>query len=297
MLDESGKRLILLHHCRGIGWKGIYQILQRDCQLMSIFKYDIQDWKTILPRTPLPKLSLFFNDLHSINIDKQMTQYKLNNIKICSYFDKEYPNRLKHIYNPPWVLYMKGNFQLMHERKILSVVGTRNPTNYGESAIKRILPRLVENEYVIVSGLAAGIDTYAHQAAMKGKGKTIAVLGGGLFQIYPKENVPLALQMMKEQLVISETPPFQKPEPWMFPLRNRIISGISDGALVIEAKEKSGSLITAYQALEQGKEVFALPGNITSPSSVGTNQLIQEGAKLVLTFQDIDRELAHNFLK
>lgn len=264
---------------------------------MSIFKYDIQDWKAILPRTPLPKLSLFFNDLHSIHIDKQMTQYKLNNIKICSYFDEDYPNRLKHLYNPPWVLYMKGNSQLIHERKILSVVGTRKPSHYGESAITRILPRLIENEYVIVSGLAVGIDTCAHQVAMQCKGSTIAVLGGGLFQLYPKENVSLALQMMKEQLVISETPPFQKPEPWMFPLRNRIISGISDGTLIVEAKEKSGSLITAYQALEQGKEVFALPGNITSPLSVGTNQLIQEGAKLVLTFQDIDHELAHKFLK
>ena len=296
-MDDNRRRLILLHHCRGIGWKGIFEILKKDCLLTSIFKNSLQDWKILLPRTSLSKLSLFYNDLHSIQIDKQMIQYKLNDIKIVTFFDSDYPDRLRYIDNPPWVIYVKGNFQLLHHSKILSIVGTRKPSSYGESAIQTILPRLIENNYVIVSGLAIGIDTLAHQFTMKYQGNTIAVLGGGIFQLYPKENIPLALKMMKEHVIISEIPPFQKPEPWMFPLRNRIISGISDGTLIVEAKEKSGSLITAYQALEQGKEVFAIPGNITSSLSLGTNRLIQEGAKLVLSAQDIELELAHKFLK
>ncbi|MGM9927501.1 MAG: DNA-processing protein DprA [Bacillus sp. (in: firmicutes)] len=296
-MDELTKRLLLLQHCRGIGWKGIYRILQDDVTLNNLFANNLYDWLTYLPQSPHSKTSLFYHDLHSIDIHEKVQQYQRNNIQITTIFDEDYPERLKHLCNPPWIIYMKGNVQLLHEQKILAVVGTRKPSAYGQEALRKIVPGLIEKGYTIVSGLAMGIDACAHKETIHHRGKTIAVLGGGLFNIYPKENTSLALHMMEEQLVLSEIPPFRKPEPWMFPLRNRIISGISDGTFVVEAKERSGSLITAYQALEQGKEVFSLPGNVTSLQSVGTNRLLQEGAKLVQTYQDITDEFESLFVE
>ncbi|WP_042348936.1 DNA-processing protein DprA [Bacillus massiliigorillae] len=292
-MQECEKRLILLHHCRGIGWKSIKQILQIDRQLHTIFTRSIHDWQVILPKLSFHQLTLFYEDLHTISIDKKIKEYHSNSIIILTIFNDDYPERLKHIYNPPWVLYMKGNRNLLYQERILAIVGARKPSQYGLDAMISIIPRLINAGYVIVSGLASGIDTGAHQSAIQSKGNTIAVLGGGLYHIYPRGNTSLAMKMMKEQLVLTETPPMQKSEPWMFPLRNRIISGLSDGVFIIEAKERSGSLITASQALEQGREVFALPGNINSKLSIGTNKLIQEGAKLVLTDADIINELPY----
>lgn len=284
-------RLILLNHCRGVGWKTIYMILKDDPSLEKLLAKRLEDWQNQLPHFKQNQLSLFYHDLHTINISQKMKQYEENKIIVLTYFDERYPQKLKQIYNPPWVLYLKGKQSLLEETKMLAVVGVRQPSSYGQEAISRILPPLIKEGYVIVSGLAAGIDTIAHRTAIDYRGSTIAVLGGGLFHIYPKDNIGLALHMMKEQLVLSEHPPSMKPERWMFPLRNRLISGLSNGVLIVEAKEKSGSLITAYHALEQGRDVFAVPGNITSPFSVGTNQLIQEGAKLVLHANDITSEI------
>jgi DNA processing protein len=149
----------------------------------------------------------------------------------------------------------------------------------------------VENGVVIVSGLANGIDTLAHEHAMKNGGKTIAVIAGGVYHIYPKENAELAKEMMKSQLVISEYPPDTKPLRWHFPARNRIISGLSNGTFIIEAKRKSGSLITANYAVNEGREVFSLPGSIFNQNSLGTNDLIKQGAKLVMSSEDILEEL------
>jgi DNA processing protein len=148
----------------------------------------------------------------------------------------------------------------------------------------------VRKNFVIISGVATGIDAAAHEITLNEGGETVGVLGGGLLQIYPKSNVPLAREISKKGLLLSETPPARRAEPWMFPLRNRIISGVSQGIFVVEAKEKSGSLITAQAALDHGREVFALPGNISSPESIGTNQLIQDGAKLVLSSVQIEEE-------
>ncbi len=154
-----------------------------------------------------------------------------------------------------------------------------------------ILPGLIKQEVLTVSGLAKGIDSLVHEYTIKNGGKTIAVIAGGLYHIYPKENMDLALEMMKTQLIISEYPPDTKPLRWHFPARNRIISGLSKGTFIIEAKRKSGSLITANFAVNEGREVFSLPGSILNPFSAGTNDLIQQGAKLVTSAEDILEEI------
>lgn len=290
-MDDFKRKLLLLHHCRGIGWKTIYRIMREDPLLNNLFINNLQEWHFLSPLLKPNQLSLFYQDLHSIDISQKIKQYEENQVFILTYFDELYPERLKHIYNPPWILYMKGRIDLLKEQRALAVVGMRQATTYGQEAIHRLLPPLLKEGYVIISGMAAGIDTLAHRTAVMCGGSTIAVLGGGLFHIYPKENTALALRMMKEQLVLSEYPPFMKSERWMFPMRNRLISGLSAGVLVVEAKEKSGSLITAQHALEQGKDVFAVPGKITDRPSDGTNLLIQEGAKLVLHYKDIISEL------
>ncbi|MFI8492045.1 DNA-processing protein DprA [Peribacillus butanolivorans] len=283
------EKLIHLHHCRGAGWKTIQTILAYNPSLSSLFTTTYTEWAEILP-IPSNKLNLFLKDLHSLNTIKKVKQYEFNQIKCLTMFDEDYPFLLKQIFDPPWVLYFKGDKQLLEKKSTLGVVGTRKPTWYGLEALKTILPPLVQKNFVIISGVAAGIDAAAHKVTLDEGGNTIGVLGGGLLQIYPKSNIPLAREISNKGLLLSETPPAMRAEPWMFPLRNRIISGLSKGVFVVEAKEKSGSLITAQAALDHGREVFALPGNVLSPESLGANQLIQDGAKLVLSSLQIEEE-------
>ncbi|MGG0283707.1 DNA-processing protein DprA [Peribacillus butanolivorans] len=283
------EKLIHLHHCRGAGWKTIQTIMAYNPSLSSLFTTTYTEWAEILP-IPSNKLNLFLKDLHSLNTIKKVKQYEYNQIKCLTMFDEDYPFLLKQIFDPPWVLYFKGDKQLLEKKSTLGVVGTRKPTWYGLEALKTILPPLVQKNFVIISGVAAGIDAAAHKVTLDEGGNTIGVLGGGLLQIYPKSNISLAREISNKGLLLSETPPAMRAEPWMFPLRNRIISGLSKGVFVVEAKEKSGSLITAKAALEHGREVFALPGNVSSPESLGANQLIQDGAKLVLSSLQIEEE-------
>ncbi|KQU18526.1 DNA processing protein DprA [Bacillus sp. Leaf13] len=283
------EKLIHLHHCRGAGWKTIQTIMAYNPSLSSLFTTTYTEWAEILP-IPSNKLNLFLKDLHSLNTIKKVKQYEYNQIKCLTMFDADYPFLLKQIFDPPWVLYFKGDKQLLEKKSTLGVVGTRKPTWYGLEALKTILPPLVQKNFVIISGVAAGIDAAAHKVTLDEGGNTIGVLGGGLLQIYPKSNIPLAREISNKGLLLSETPPAMRAEPWMFPLRNRIISGLSKGVFVVEAKEKSGSLITAQAALDHGREVFALPGNVLSPESLGANQLIQDGAKLVLSSLQIEEE-------
>ncbi|SNS98693.1 DNA processing protein [Bacillus sp. OK838] len=283
------EKLIHLHHCRGAGWKTIQIIMSNDPSLSSLFTMNHEEWVKILP-IPSNKLTLFLKDLHSLNTIDKLKRYEDCQIHCLTIFDDKYPFLLKQIFDPPWVLYLKGDKKLLTRRSTLGVVGTRKPTSYGLEALKTILLPLVKKKFVIISGVAAGIDAEAHKITLGEGGDTIGVLGGGLLQIYPKSNISLAGEIINKGLLLSETPPEKRAEPWMFPLRNRIISGLSLGVFVVEAKEKSGSLITAQSALEHGREVFALPGNVTSPESLGTNQLIQDGAKLVLSSKQIEEE-------
>ncbi|MFY9493371.1 MAG: DNA-processing protein DprA [Minisyncoccia bacterium] len=213
------------------------------------------------------------------------------NIKTVSFFEKSYPKLLKEISSPPILLYLKGNADILRE-KGLAVVGTRTPSSYGRAAVDMLVPQIAKAGLTVVSGLAQGVDALAHMATLKAGGKTIGVLGCGLDQIYPKMNESLAAEMLKkDNLIVSEYPVGMPALRQNFPARNRIIAGLSLGTLVIESKVDGGALITAKQALEANREVFALPGPITYPTAAGTNKLIQEGAKVVLCAEDILQEL------
>ncbi len=230
-----------------------------------------------------------------VNIDEKYVSYQLdylknNGIKVLTYWDNIYPARLKKIYDAPAILFYIGDISVL-KTDAIGVVGTRNPSEYGKMVTEKICRDLVKYNLTIVSGLARGIDTVAHRTVVKNGGKTVAVLGCGLDQIYPPENKNLAKHIIENGVIISEYRIGTIPDPVNFPKRNRIISGLSLGVLVSEAGEKSGALITAYQALDQNREVFAIPGPISSRKSIGTNRLIKQGAKLVQETDDIIQEL------
>ena len=210
--------------------------------------------------------------------------------QIVTMSDPAYPSLLLQIPDPPPFLYVSGS--LCNSIKNIAVVGSRNATNYGISITKRLCEELAVLDFTIVSGMAVGIDTAAHTGALIGKGKTIAVLGSGLERVYPHKNLKLFHKIAEKGAVISEFPLLEEPEARNFPIRNRIISGISLGTVIVEATQKSGSLITARLAAEQDREVFAVPGNINSFKSIGTHSLIKQGAKLVENIQDILEELS-----
>jgi DNA processing protein len=205
--------------------------------------------------------------------------------------DPAYPSRLKQIYDPPLVLYVRGNVAALSEPGI-ALVGTRHPTPYGSGMAERLACDLAARGLVIFSGLARGVDTAGHRGAISAKGKTVAVLGTGIDVIYPKENSRLVEQIIAMGgAIITEFPVSSFAAPQNFPIRNRIISGISIGVLVVEAAEYSGTRITARCALEQNRDVFAVPGNVTNKNSWGPNTLIKQGAKLVATWEDVWEEL------
>ena len=224
------------------------------------------------------------------DIDEYLKIVKENGIKVYTIHDNEYPENLKNIYDPPPVLYVKGEL-IKEDALAVGIVGSRKASDYGLKAAQRIASRLAELGITIVSGMALGIDSAAHKGALMSKGRTIAVFGCGLKHVYPISNYNLSNEILKSGALISEYPFDTEAFPAQFPARNRIISGMSLGVIVVEAGEKSGSLITADFALEQGREVFAVPGNISSPTSRGTNTLIKNGAKLVSRIEDIIEEL------
>lgn len=206
--------------------------------------------------------------------------------------DGSYPYLLREIADPPITLYVKGDWQACFDAPCVAVVGSRRCSTYGENAAHMLSRDLAEKGICIVSGLARGIDSAAHRAAVEAKGKTIAVLGTGIDNVYPKENARLIEQILDAGgAIVSQFPLATPPLKDNFPYRNRIISGLSLGVLIVEASERSGSLITARLAMEQNREVFAVPGNITSRNSFGTNFLIKDGAKLVQQWQDVVSEL------
>ena len=205
--------------------------------------------------------------------------------------DADYPQRLLEIYDPPLVLYVKGNSQLIGEAGI-AVIGTRHPTPYGMGMSERLAADLAARGLVIISGMARGIDTLAHRGALNAHGRTVAIWGTGIDEIYPKENKKLSEQILASGgAVVTEFPLGTFPAPQNFPIRNRIISGLAIGVLVIEAGEYSGTRVTARCALEQGRDVYAVPGNVTNKQAWGPNTLIKQGAALVATWEDVWEEL------
>ena len=221
------------------------------------------------------------------DLEKYVDYMRKNDIKMITILDKNYPLKLKHIYDKPVILFARGNIDLLSEKSI-AIVGCRDCTEYGQNISKKLAYDLSKNDFCIVSGLARGIDKFAHLGALEANGKTVAVIGNGLDNIYPYENKNLCERIIQNNgLIVTEYIIGTKPSKMNFPARNRIISGLSDGVIVVEAKEKSGALITAEFALEQGKEVFAVPGNIKRLNSKGTNELIKDGANILTDYKDI----------
>ena len=211
--------------------------------------------------------------------------------KIISLSDPEYPSRLKEIYDPPVTLFVRGGVEVLAQPGI-AMVGTRHPTPYGSGMAERLSTDLAARGLVIISGLARGVDTASHRGAVAAKGKTVAVLGTGIDVMYPRENTRLAEQIVAfGGALITEFPVGTSPTPQNFPIRNRIISGMSAGVLVVEAAEYSGTRITSRCALEQNRDVYGVPGNVTNKNSWGPNTLIKQGAKLVATWEDVWEEL------
>lgn len=223
-------------------------------------------------------------------VKSQITSIKENNVKILTYWDKDYPVRLKKIYDPPAFLFYRGDTKILTNPSI-GIVGTRVPSSYGKLITERFTTELVENNFTIISGFARGIDTIAHKTTLKNNGITIAVLGNGIDIVYPAENKRMFNDMIDHGLIITEYPMGTNPDGGNFPKRNRIISGISVGVLIPEAGARSGALITALYAVDQDREVFCVPGPITSGKSSGVNKLIRDGAKLVQGVDDILCEL------
>lgn len=213
-----------------------------------------------------------------------------NDIKIINISDDNYPAKLKNIYAPPITIFAKGDISLLNSKSI-AIVGSREPSKYGIYVAEKFSKELSKEGITIVSGLARGIDTFAHVGALSSFGKTVAVLGSGIDVVYPKENAKYYREISERGLIISEYIVGTAPESKNFPQRNRIISGLSDGVLVVEARKNSGTMITTDFALEQGKELYVIPGNITSNLSAGTNNLIKEGAKLVTDVYEILEDL------
>lgn len=233
-----------------------------------------------------------YDKLNSIRdtalIDKYIDEMTRKSVRAVTYASADYPKRLKNIPDPPMCLYCLGDINLFTEERIIAIVGTRKISRYGKDACKMFARELSANGFTITSGLARGADTAAHMTSLESGGKTIAVLGNGLDKVYPSENLELYREIAHKGLIVTEYPLGTQPYSYNFPLRNRIISGISDALLVVEAGEKSGTMITVDYALDHGKDVFAVPGSIFSEQSKGTNELIKMcNADMVTNINDI----------
>ncbi len=233
------------------------------------------------------------NDLWNALQSKQLSQKIQQNLKVSHFLtilDKRYPSQLQEIYSPPVVLFYQGDLELLDSKKLLGVVGARQCSSYALQALTQLLPNVIQQKLILVSGLAKGVDGLSHQLALKHHGKTIAVIGNGLDISYPSCNRALQTQIAHAGLLLSEYPLESRPLKYHFPLRNRIIAGLCQTVLVVEARHHSGSLITANLALQENRNVLALPGRINDIYSTGCNELIAAGAKPVLNSNDILEE-------
>lgn len=267
--------LLRLKMQKGLSYLKILQVMQ---QMPPDEDVD-HEWLSCLelPDELILKVeSAFFNDRFESAIERVQRQFK-----IITFFDDLYPVKLWEIYRPPVLLFAMGDLGLL-EREITVIVGSRTPTAYSRQVIENLMPELLRRKQVIASGLAQGVDAIAHQTTLNYGGKTIAVVGNGLNYFYPQGNMDLQRAIAKKGLLLSEYLPDTPPKPFRFPERNRILAGICKNVIVTEAKEHSGSLITANLALQENRNVYAIPGQINSPLSVGTNQLISAGATPII---------------
>lgn len=273
---------------KGLGSETIQKLLTKYSHPARIFKASKDELEELsfIPRKVVENI-IHFNQQEYV--ERQLQLLEKHHVQLISILDDEYPRLLKYTYNPPVLLYIKGELQSEDDLSF-AVVGTRKPTQYGKIAVRRIVPKLSLAGFTIISGLAYGIDAAAHEEALQTGGRTIAVFGTGLDIIYPTPNRKLAERVLTNGAIISEIPLGEKIEAWNFANRNRIISGLSKGTLVVEGKRTSGALLTAKYALEQNRDIYAIPGNINSPLSEGPNYLIKIGAKIVSCPEDILEE-------
>lgn len=283
------ERLLILNMVENLGSVKTQALLKHFGSLEKVFQTKENDLKEV--RGIGEKIALeIIQSIRRIDLKEELNLIKRYNIKIISFLDKGYSRNLRNIYDPPMVLYVLGDL-LPQDDTAIAIVGSRLASFYGMQQAERLAFELASRGVTVTSGLARGIDSSAHRGALKAGGRTLAVLGSGIFNIYPKEHRGLAEEISENGAVISEFPMMTMPEKWNFPKRNRIISGLSLGVVVVEAAQRSGALITSDIAMEEGREVFAVPGKVDSITSRGTNRLIKQGAKLVETANDILEEL------
>ena len=286
---DDRERLLILNMVGCIGSVRLRNLLKHFGSLSRIFQAKEKELKEVKDIGPVIAEKIT-QSLKKIDIKKELRLIKKHGVEIISFLDERYPENLKNIYDPPIVLYVKGDI-LAQDRASIAIVGSRLASFYGLNTAERLAFELASRGLTIISGLARGIDSSAHKGALKAKGRTLAVLGSGIANIYPEEHAPLADKISGSGALISEFAMTMPPEKKNFPCRNRIISGLSLGVVVVEAAQKSGALITSDIAMEQGRDVFAVPGKVDSVTSKGTNSLIKQGAKLAETADDIMEEL------
>jgi DNA processing protein len=276
-----------LGRVEGLGIRSAHKLVDRFGSPQAAYMASLTELET----TGLPAhvCQAVFAQTGLKDAEKEMEAAAKCDCRLITYAGEEYPPLLRQIADPPLVLYVRGDVQVLSQHTV-AMVGTRRPSTYGLQVARRLARDLAERRLVIASGMARGIDSAAHHGALEAKGKTVAVQGRGMDGIYPAENKRLAEKIAASGAVISEFPLGTGPTPENFPIRNRIISGLSLGVIIVEAAEYSGSLITARLALEQNREVFAVPGNITAAQSFGPNHLIKQGAKLVDQWMDVVEE-------
>jgi len=282
---------IALNMIRGIGPRTANMLLDRFGAPANVFA---ASRATLEAEGLKPEM---VNELHDSEIleraNAEIERLEQLKARVITLEDEDYPSLLREIYDPPIALYVRGDLGVACQRPCLAVVGSRRCSTYGVNAATSLARDLAAQGITIVSGLARGIDAAAHRGALEAKGTTLAVIGTGLDVTYPKEHARLADEIVADGAIVSEFPLETPPLAQNFPYRNRVLSGLCFGVLIVEAAEHSGSLITARLAYEQGREVFAIPGNITSRTSFGPNYLIKDGAKLVQHGRDVIEELPH----
>ena len=288
MNEKQRSLLFKLIVCEGIGNMGILKIVKFLNEYPNIEKLSKEEIIQIANITTY--VNRFISSWEQLNHQEEKLFLYEQEHQFITIVDSFFPNSLRQIYNCPAILFYQGNIELLTKDSI-SFVGARNASPSGVSMVRRLIPNVANNDLVIVSGLAKGIDSISHQVCIQTNGKTIGVIGTGLNVFYPRESTEIQKKMMEEQLVISEYPNNIGPKKHHFPMRNRIIAGLSLGTCVIEATENSGSLITAQAALEYGREVFAVPGDVSANRSNGCHHLIQLGAKCTICAQDILDEI------
>lgn len=281
--------LVLLNSVRAIPAGRLHKLIDAFGGPAKVLASDKHEWRSRGGLTQLMAERLE-RARRSFDVNRELALAKRNGIKVLSFFDADYPNILKEIFDPPPLLYVKGGF-LPADENAVGVVGSRGASPYGLTCARKFSGELSSYGLTVVSGMARGVDTAAHRAALDAGGRTIAVLGSGLLDVYPPDNENLFLEIAAKGAVISEFPLETPPLAANFPIRNRIISGLSKGVLVVEASARSGALITSRYALEQNREVFAIPGKLTSETSSGTNDLIKQGARMVTAAEEILEEL------